>query len=300
MVEEIAATADAARAASGNARELAADARNERVAALALAGPALALGALVLFVPLLWLLWQSLIDNAGRLTLQHYIRIANEGAYVGILRTTFTISLITTGVTAALGYPLAYFLVQLRPRIANILMIGVLAPFWTSILVRTYAWLVLLQRKGLINDALISLGFVKEPLALSYNSTATVIGMAHIMLPFLVLPLYSTMRTIDPSYVRAAANLGAGPVRAFWQIFFPLSLPGFLAGLVLVFVLCLGFYVTPAILGGGRVTMIAQRIFDSVSLYPTWGPASALGVVLLVMTGLILVLCRHLFVRRQN
>jgi ABC-type spermidine/putrescine transport system permease subunit I len=127
--------------------------------------------------------------------------------------------------------------------------------------------------------------------------TGTMIGMVHIMLPFLILPLYASMRAIDPVYTRAAANLGASPVRAFWQIYFPLSMPGLLAGLVLTFILCLGFYITPAILGGGRVQMIAQRIEASVSLYPTWGAASALGVVLLVLTVSFLLLSQLLLAR---
>jgi putative spermidine/putrescine transport system permease protein/spermidine/putrescine transport system permease protein len=173
----------------------------------------------------------------------------------------------------------------------------VLVPFWTSLLVRTYAWLVLLQRRGIVNSFLVGIGVVDQPLRLVHNLTGTVIGMVHIMLPFLVLPLYASMRSIDPTYTRAAASLGASPVRAFWEIYFPLSLPGLIAGLVLTFILCLGFYVTPAVLGGGQVQMIAQRIEASVHLFPTWGPASALGVVLLVLTGLILLASHRLVLR---
>jgi putative spermidine/putrescine transport system permease protein/spermidine/putrescine transport system permease protein len=169
-------------------------------------------------------------------------------------------------------------------------MIAVLLPFWTSLLVRTYAWLVLLQRQGLINKWGMSLGLWDEPLALVHNLTGTLIGMVHIMLPFLILPVYGSMRAIDRDYLKAAANLGAGPVRAFWTVFFPLSLPGLSAGAVIVFILCLGFYVTPAVLGGGKVILISNRIANDVELFFNWGAASALGVVLLVLTMLFLLL----------
>ena len=155
---------------------------------------------------------------------------------------------------------------------------------WTSILVRTYAWLVLLQRRGLVNQALEQSGLIAEPLRLVHNEIGTIIGMSHIMLPFLILPLYAAMRSIDRTYVRAAASLGASPVRAFWLVFVPLCLPGAASGTFLVFVICLGFYITPAILGGGRVVMVAQQIEKSLSLYAHFGAASALGIVLLVLS----------------
>lgn len=271
-----------------NAPLLRGAARREQERLFSLCAPALALGTVVLFIPIGWLIWQSIIDENGQLTLQYYSQIVNQGAYLAIIGNTFEISLLVTAVCALLAYPLAYALAQAPQRTANILLLGVLAPFWTSVLVRTYAWIILLQRHGLVNEMLVGLGIIDEPVQLVNNFPGTVIGMVHIMLPYLVLPLYASMRAIDPSYMQAAANLGANPVRAFWQIYARLSLPGFFAGLILVFVLCLGFYITPAMLGGGRVIMIAQRVADSVSLYPTWGPASALGVVLLVLTLLVL------------
>jgi ABC-type spermidine/putrescine transport system permease subunit I len=163
-------------------------------------------------------------------------------------------------------------------------MIAVLLPFWTSLLVRTYAWLVLLQRSGLINTWGIQLGLWSEPLQLVHNVGGTLIGMVHIMLPFLVLPVYGSMRAIDRDYLKAAASLGAGPTRAFWQVFFPLSLPGLMAGTTIVFIICLGFYVTPAVLGGGKVIMVSNRIANDIEIFFNWGAASALGVVLLVLT----------------
>ena len=148
---------------------------------------------------------------------------------------------------------------------------------------RTYAWLVLLQRNGIINQSLISAGFIDQPLQLAHNLTGSIIGMVHIMLPFLILPLYASMRTIDTDLIRAAIGLGSTPREAFWRVFLPMSLPGLFAGVVLVFILSLGFYVTPALLGGGRVQMLAQRIESTITIYSNWGAASALGVVLLLI-----------------
>jgi putative spermidine/putrescine transport system permease protein/spermidine/putrescine transport system permease protein len=267
-----------------NEAGLLADARAERRRLFQLSWPALLIVGILLALPTGWLFWLSFVDAAGHLTAENYVRIWAEGAYVDIFITTFEISLTVTAICAVLGYPLAFCLTLVPERWANAMLLGVLIPFWTSLLVRTYAWLILLQRRGLINNVLVDLGIADAPLRLVHNETGTVIGMVHIMLPFLVLPLYASMRSIDPAYLRAAASLGASPTRAFWQVYFPLSMPGLVAGLVLTFILCLGFYVTPAVLGGGRVQMIAQRIEASVSLYPTWGAASALGVVLLVLT----------------
>jgi putative spermidine/putrescine transport system permease protein/spermidine/putrescine transport system permease protein len=280
-----------------NAADLLRADRRERLQLAALTIPGLLLVVLLLILPVGWLFWFSFVGEDGSLTFEHYRRIWTEGAYVQIFLTTFKVSVLVTAICTILGYPLAYALSQLPGRWSSILLLGVLVPFWTSLLVRTYAWLVLLQRRGIVNSFLVGIGVVDQPLRLVHNLTGTVIGMVHIMLPFLVLPLYASMRSIDPTYTRAAASLGASPVRAFWEIYFPLSLPGLIAGLVLTFILCLGFYVTPAVLGGGQVQMIAQRIEASVHLFPTWGPASALGVVLLVLTGLILLASHRLVLR---
>jgi ABC-type spermidine/putrescine transport system permease subunit I len=177
---------------------------------------------------------------------------------------------------------------QLPNRIANLCMITVLLPFWTSLLVRTYAWLVLLQKRGLVNDWAISLGLWDEPIKMVHNMTGTLIGMVHIMLPFLILPVYSAMKQIDRDLLKAASNLGASPRRAFWTVFFPLSTPGLFAGALMVFVLCLGFFVTPAVLGGGKVIMVSMKIVSNIELFVNWGAASALGVVLLTLTVFVL------------
>jgi putative spermidine/putrescine transport system permease protein/spermidine/putrescine transport system permease protein len=204
--------------------------------------------------------------------------------------TTFQVSILTTLLCILIGYPLAYFLAILPQRMAGFFMLAVLLPFWTSLLVRTYAWLVLLQKNGILNDLAISAGIWDSPVKLVHNMTGTLIGMAHIMLPFLVLPLYGSMRKIERDMMHAASNLGASPIQAFWKVYFPLSLSGMVAGSLIVFVLCLGFYVTPAVLGGGRVVMVATQITAILENQFNWGAASALGVVLLIATIIILYL----------
>jgi putative spermidine/putrescine transport system permease protein/spermidine/putrescine transport system permease protein len=271
-----------------NAHALNTDARREYWGLLALSFPALLLVSVVLFIPSGWLFTLSFVGDDGGISLVHYQRLVEQPSYLTVFRTTFFLSAVVTGLCVVLGYPLAYLLSQLPRRAANLCLLAVILPFWTSLLVRTYAWLAILQRKGLINNTLISLGLTDEPLRLVHNFLGATIGMTHIMLPFLVLPLYASMRAIDGSYVRAAATLGAGPSRAFRDVFVPLSLPGLMAGVLLVFVLCLGFFVTPALLGGGKVIMIALRIDMNLRLYNSWGAASALGVVLLAATVVIL------------
>jgi putative spermidine/putrescine transport system permease protein/spermidine/putrescine transport system permease protein len=248
----------------------------------------------VLIMPVGWLFWLSFLSDSGAFTLEHYRRLARHASYARVFRTTFEVSLVTTALCILLGYPLAYLLAQLPRRLAAAGLIGVLLPFWTSVLVRTYAWLVLLQGKGLINDWGIQLGLWREPLPLVHNLSGTLIGMTHIMLPYLILPLYGSMRAIDGDYVKAAANLGASPVRAFWSVYLPLSLPGLAAGATIVFILCLGFYVTPALLGGGRVILVSMRIASDIELFFNWGAASALGVVLLALTVAFLYLASRL------
>ena len=267
-----------------NTRELRRSALWERLGLLGLVAPALALILVTMLLPVGWLFYLSLLSDAGTLSLEHYRRMWEQPSYGRTFWTTFEVSALTTGSCIMLGYPLAYFLSELPRRAANLCLIAVLLPLWTSLLVRTYAWLVLLQRRGLINNWGIELGLWDEPLALVHNLTGTLIGMVHVMLPFLVLPLYSAMRAIDRNYLRAAANLGVSPLRSFWLVFFPLAMPGLATGALIVFILCLGFYVTPAVLGGGKVIMVSSRIANDIEIFFNWGAASALGVVLLVLT----------------
>jgi putative spermidine/putrescine transport system permease protein/spermidine/putrescine transport system permease protein len=282
------------------AAALASDARGERCRLLLLSSPAMLVVALVIFIPVGWLFWLSFFDQTGATT-ANYVRLIDNSAYNKNFQTTFLLSAIVTMVTILLGYPLAYLLSQLSRRAALIGLALVLLPFWTSLLVRTYAWLVLLQRNGLVNTALIKLGLIDQPLALVYNFTGAVIGMVHIMLPFLVLPLYASMKSIDPLLPRAAMSLGASPRAAFWTVFAPLTLPGLFAGSLLVFIYCLGFYIVPQVLGGGRVNMVAMKILENATTYFNWGAASALGVVLLVVTlGIFYVIGRFLPAERLS
>ncbi len=277
-----------------NQRELRLSAVWERLSLAGLVLPALLLILVTMLAPVGWLFYLSVLSDAGSFSLEHYRRMWEQPSYGRTFWTTFEVSLLTTGICMLLGYPLAYFLSELPKRTANLCMIAVLLPLWTSLLVRTYAWLVLLQRRGLINGWGIELGLWDEPLALVHNLTGTLIGTVHVMLPFLVLPLYSAMRAIDRSYLRAAANLGASPLRSFWLVFFPLAMPGLSSGALIVFVLCLGFYVTPAVLGGGKVIMVSSRIANDIEIFFNWGAASALGVVLLVLTAAVVLVATRM------
>ncbi|MEM1384539.1 MAG: ABC transporter permease [Pseudomonadota bacterium] len=283
-VTEIAGLPPEQTAEKPNAEGLRRDATAERMTMLGLCSPAIFLVMIIMIIPVGWLFWLSFLGDDGSFTLEHYERMVNRKSYARIFWTTFEVSILTTLICIVIGYPLAYFLSQLPARAATICLIAVLLPFWTSLLVRTYAWLVLLQRKGLLNDWAIDAGLWDTPVKLVHNMNGTLIGMVHIMLPYLVLPLYGAMKAIDRDYLKAASNLGAGPVRAFWTVFFPLSLPGLFAGGLIVFVLCLGFFVTPAVLGGGKVIMVSMKITDTIEIFFNWGAASALGVVLLVLT----------------
>jgi ABC-type spermidine/putrescine transport system permease subunit I len=281
-------------ASAMNADELARGQRRERAQFIGLSLPATLLILVIVFLPLFWLSSLSFLDRGGNLSTENYQRLTGD-LYIEAFVVTFQISAAVTALCVLLGYPLAYWLSRKPQQMANLLLICVLLPFWTAVLVRTYAWLVLLQRNGLINNTLLSLGIIDAPLQLAHNLTASIIGMVHIMLPFLVLPLYATMKSIDGDLVRAAVGLGSSPTEAFWRIFVPMSLPGLFAGVVLVFIMSLGFYVTPALLGGGRIQMLAQRIESTITIFSNWGAASALGVVLLLMALALVALLHRVF-----
>lgn len=278
-----------------NRRELRQQAASEQRMLLSLASPAVLAVTAIIVIPVGWLFFLSFLGSDGQFSLENYSRMLQYKSYARTFITTFQVSILTTIICILIGYPLAYFLAMLPARMAGFFMLAVLLPFWTSLLVRTYAWLVLLQKNGILNDFAISAGLWDEPVKLVHNLTGTLIGMAHIMLPFLVLPLYSSMRKIERDLMHAAANLGATPVQAFWQVYFPLSRSGMVAGSLIVFVLCLGFYVTPAVLGGGRVVMVATQITAILENQFDWGAASALGVVLLVLTLITLYAATRLF-----
>ena len=213
------------------------------------------------------------------------VRPENQQIYMMLFKRTLFMSLMITASCILLGYPVAWILANLPSRSANLLMILVLLPFWTSLLVRTSAWKVMLQQQGVINDVLVWLGLVADDarLVMINNQFGTIVAMTHILLPFMILPMYSVMQTIAPSYLRAAKSLGATNWTAFWRVYFPQSVPGIGAGSILVFILAIGYYITPEIVGGTTGTFISNRIAYHISSSLNWGLAAALGSILLAV-----------------
>jgi ABC-type spermidine/putrescine transport system permease subunit I len=242
--------------------------------------PALVLLSAFFLFPVTRLLGFSL--EAG--TLDWYAKALGEELYLRVFWNTFEIALLVTGLCLLLGYPLGFLMATTTPGWAMLGFIFVLLPLWTSVLVRTYAWMVLLGRNGVLNRLLIDSGLIADPLPLLHNFTGVLIGMVHVLLPYMVLPVYGAVRRLDPAIVAAAEGLGASNLRIFWRIYLPLTLNGIFAGSVIVFVLSLGFFITPALLGGGRVIMIAVLIEQQVREALNWPFAAALSAVLLVAT----------------
>ncbi|MFO1165764.1 MAG: ABC transporter permease, partial [Paracoccus sp. (in: a-proteobacteria)] len=212
------------------------------------------------------------------------VRVAEQQrVYLMLFMRTLWLSLVITFTTFVLGFPIAHLLATLPMRKSNLLMILVLLPFWTSLLVRTTAWMVLLQQQGVVNDVFVWLGIIRDDqrLQMIYNQTGTIIAMTHILLPFMILPLYSVMRTINPSYVRAARSLGATSWTAFRRIYFPQTLPGLGAGALLVFILAVGYYITPALVGGSSGQLISNLIAMHMTRTLNWSMAAALAAMLL-------------------
>ena len=258
--------------------------------------PALAWLGVLFVYPIGRLAWLSVFAPA--FTLQHYAKLASAGVYARILGNSFEISVTVTLLALVLGYPLAFLLATARPRAAGLMLAGIVLPLWTSVLVRTYAWMVLLGRRGLVNEALQSAGAVDAPLPLLYNRLGVTIGMVHVLLPFMVLPIYSVMKGVDVDLLKAAQNLGATRWQAFVRVYLPLSAAGVAAGCLLVFVSALGFFVTPALLGGRGDMMIAMLIETQVRELLDWGFASALAVTLLAVTAGVLLAVQRLFGER--
>lgn len=203
--------------------------------------------------------------------------------YIQLYVKTLMLALTITVLCVLLGYPLAYYLAHAPRKVAGGLMVFVLLPFWTSLLVRTTAWIALLQTNGVVNSILMWTGIINQPLEILYTRYATIIAMTHILLPFMILPLYSVMKSIDPSYVRAALSMGSRPFGAFLRVYLPLSLPGLSAGTLLVFIISVGYYITPALVGGTDGQMISNLIAFHMQQSSNWGLAAALGTLLLVL-----------------
>jgi ABC-type spermidine/putrescine transport system permease subunit I len=243
--------------------------------------------------PVVRILLRSIFDPD--LTTEHYQEMIGNTAYLRVLVNTFQISIVVTLLSLVLGYPVAYVLTRLRGIPASLFVAGIVLPLWTSELVRSFAWTIILGRQGPLNNALESLGLIERPIGLLFNAPAVYIGTTHIMLPFMILPLYSVMRGIDPRLTQAALSMGATPLSAFRNVFLPLSMPGVVSGSLLVFILATGFFITPSILGSEKETMIAMLIETEARRSLNWGMASALAVALLAVTAIILTIYDRIF-----
>ena len=250
--------------------------------------------------------WRAVRRAGERVTIRHYLNALDldrdaAGAvtaqppdrriYLPLLGRTLAVALAVTALCLALGYPLAYLIANAAPTRANLLLMLVLVPFWTSLLVRTTSWIVLLQNQGVVNDLLVATGLIDEDgrLAMIHNMTGTLVAMTHVLLPFMILPLYAVMRTISPLHLRAAASLGATPRQAFLRVYWPQTLPGAAAGALLVFILAIGYYITPALVGGRTGQLISNMIAYHMQESLNWGLAAALGGILLACVAVLYV-----------
>jgi putative spermidine/putrescine transport system permease protein len=257
-----------------------------------LVAPGLALVLLLFLYPLFRLVADSFLDPVPGLG--NYVEVVTDPTLWQIIETTLIIGAQCTITTLLLAYPVSYLLSRLSRSRSNLLMMFVLLPFWTSLLVRMYAWMVLLGRHGIINEALISFGISDKPYSLLYNRFAVIIGMSHFLLPFMVLSLYSTMIGIDRSLIEAASSMGSSFRQTFLRIYLPLSLPGIYAGCLLVFILAMGFYITPALLGSPQETTISVYIQQQIQQL-NWGEGTAMAVILVaIVVGLFTIYDRLL------
>ncbi len=241
-----------------------------------------ALLALFFVWPMVGVFIRSFTDPA--LTFDNYAAVFERPAFLRVFWNTLVVAGSVTLVCLLISYPVAAVVAGFRGGLLNLCFALILIPFWTSTVIRTYAWMVLFQRKGVLNGFLQQMGIIDQPLELMRNFIGVQIGMVHILLPFMILPLLSTLRNIDPVYMRAAGVLGANPIRSFLYVYLPLSMPGISAGVMLVFINALGFFITPALLGSERQMMIAMLIEQQVSVTLNWPLASALSTILLVVT----------------
>ncbi len=244
--------------------------------------PAIIFLLLFFVLPVSLLLGLSIVDAKGNLSLEHYQRLWDTPVYTKVLGTTLKTATWTTVFCLLGGYPVAYLLATVAKTTRARLTILVLMPFWTSFLVRTFAWIVLLGRKGAVNNFLMEAGLIERPLKLIFNFSGVMVGMTHALMPLAVLTMLSVMEGIDPNITKASGTLGARKGQTFWRVYFPLSVPGIAAGGMLVFITSLGFFITPALLGGARETVIVQSIIFQVKEVLNWGFAGAIGVLLMV------------------
>lgn len=244
----------------------------------------LVLPAFAVLGVLFWPLLKLMVLSAGSGAFEPYAKVLGDPLYLGVIWQTMKIAAVSTVLCLILAYPLAYFIATTGPRLRVACLVLVALPFWTSVLVRTYAWMVLLGRNGIINRTLMENGLIDQPLPLVYNAGGVVLGTVYYLLPFMVLPIYSSMRGVDHNLVLAARGLGASGWSAFWRVFFPLTLKGVVAGTALVFIMALSAFVTPALLGGGKVIMITNLIYTQVSELLNWELAATLSALILLVT----------------
>jgi putative spermidine/putrescine transport system permease protein len=257
-------------------------AKTKREGTLGYLLPALLLIALFFIVPVLMLLMRSVLEP--EVGLQNYEALLGSTTYLRVFLNTFLVAGVVTLVSIVIGYPVAWLLAIMPEKWSRIVLAIIILSMWTNLLARTYAWMVLLQRTGVINKTLMGLGLIDQPLALVNNLVGVTIGMTYIMLPFVILPLMGVIRTIDPAILRAAALCGAGKMQCFLRVLLPLSLPGIAAGALMVFVMSLGYFVTPALLGGTSNMMLAELVAQFVQSLVNWGMGGAAALVLLVVT----------------
>ena len=255
--------------------------------------PALGFMLVVFLYPLVSLLSASIFNPDP--TVENYVHLFQDDTYTRVILTTVRIAAITTLVSVLLGYPLAYVLSRAKGLFAAFLLASVILPLWTSDLIRSYAWTVILGMKGPVNGALVALGILERPVKLLYSEFGALVGSVHIVLPFMVLPMLTSMKGIDWRLIQAAASLGANPARTFREIYLPLSMPGVIAGVVLTFILTAGFYITPAMLGNPSDVMIATLIENQARRALNWGLAAAMAVVLMSLTAVLLVAFDRVF-----
>jgi putative spermidine/putrescine transport system permease protein len=261
-----------------------------------LIAPALLLLSGFYVFPVARVLWISF--NEPKAGLGNYAELASSSV-LRVISTTAQICALTTTITVLLSYVVAYAITHSTRRVRRLMLLGVLLPLWMSVLVRSFAWFALLRRQGVINEALLQLGFIDQPLALMWNELGVTIGMVHYMLPYGILPLLASMRQIDPAFTAAARGLGATPLEAFRRVFLPLSFPGVVASGVLVFIFSLGFYVTPVLLGGGKVVMVTEYISDEIMVVLQWGTGTMLATTLVAAVLLLLALLSRVVNVRQ-
>lgn len=236
-----------------------------------------------LIYPMFTMVKLSLQNKAGTFTLENYAYVFSDSTMQKVFLETGRISILVTLICLLLGYPVAYVMTIVSKKTRSLMTLCVMIPFWTSLLVRTYSWMILLQNQGVVNQTLVNLGIIQQPIEMMYNTTGLLIGMTHVMLPYMVLSLYSVMEGIDQNLITASANLGANGIQTFFKVYFPLSMNGVVAGCVLVFVLCLGFYILPSLMGSPENMMISQVIATQVNKLLDWNMASALSIALLAV-----------------